>query len=60
MSSLDERTIQDFDNQWSRYDDNEGWYGSLALFSDIISPLMSTDDLKGKRVVDIGSDVMTH
>ncbi len=55
MSSLDERTIQDFDNQWSRYDDNEGWYGSLALFSDIISPLMSTDDLKGKRVVDIGS-----
>lgn len=55
MSALDEKTIQDFDNQWSRYDDNEGWYGSLALFADIISPLMSIDDLKGKRVVDIGS-----
>jgi SAM-dependent methyltransferase len=55
MSSLDQKTIQDFDKQWSRYDDNEGWYASLALFSDIISPLMNTDDLKGKVVVDIGS-----
>jgi len=55
MSTIDDKTIQDFDNQWSRYDDNEGWYASLALFSDIISPLMHTDDLKGKSVVDIGS-----
>jgi SAM-dependent methyltransferase len=55
MSTLDDKTIQDFDRQWSRYHDNEGWFGSLALFSDIISPLMSTDDLKGKSVVDIGS-----
>ena len=55
MSALDKKTIQDFDKQWTRYDDNDGWYASLDLFSDIISPLMSTDDLKGKRVVDIGS-----
>lgn len=55
MASLDEKTIQDFDNQWTRYDDNDGWYASLDLFSDIISPLMKTDDLKGKKVVDIGS-----
>lgn len=55
MSALDERTIRDFDNQWSRYDDNEGWYASLELFSDIVSPLMRPDDLKGKTVVDIGS-----
>lgn len=55
MSTLDEKTIQDFDNQWTRYDDNDGWYGSLALFSDIISPLMRASDLNGKKVVDIGS-----
>ncbi len=55
MSTLDEKTIRDFDNQWTRYDDNEGWYASLDLFSDIISPLMRTDDLKGKIVIDIGS-----
>ncbi len=55
MSTLDDKTIQDFDNQWSRYDDNEGWYASLALFSDILSPLMRTDDLQGKTIVDIGS-----
>ena len=55
MSALDEKTIQDFDAQWTRYDDNDGWYASLGLFSDIISPLMSTSDLKGKSVVDIGS-----
>tara|TARA_R110002049_G_scaffold134756_5_gene294296 strand:+ start:1196 stop:2005 length:810 start_codon:yes stop_codon:yes gene_type:complete len=55
MSALDDKTIQDFDEQWSRYDDNDGWYASFGLFSDIVSPLMHTDDIKGKKVVDIGS-----
>ena len=55
MSTLDDKTIEDFDAQWSRYDDNEGWYGSLGLFSDMVSPLMRPDDLQGKSVVDIGS-----
>jgi SAM-dependent methyltransferase len=55
MSSLDEKTIRDFDNQWTRYDDNDGWYASLDLFTDILSPLMRTADIAGKQVVDIGS-----
>lgn len=55
MSSLDDKTIRDFDKQWTRYDDNEGWYASLDLFSDILSPLMRTADIAGKSVVDIGS-----
>lgn len=55
MSSLDEKTIRDFDNQWTRYDDNDGWYASLDLFTDILSPLMRTADVAGKEVVDIGS-----
>jgi SAM-dependent methyltransferase len=55
MPSLDDKTIRDFDNQWTRYDDNDGWYASVELFSDIISPLMNTNDFTGKSVVDIGS-----
>ncbi len=55
MSTLDDKTIQDFHDQWSRYDDNEGWYGSLELFDDIVTPVMQTADFKGKSVVDIGS-----
>jgi len=55
MATLDDRTIQDFDEQWSRYSDNEGWYGSLELFRDIVSPLIDIRDLAGKRIVDIGS-----
>ncbi|NQX89165.1 MAG: class I SAM-dependent methyltransferase [Halioglobus sp.] len=55
MSTVDDKTIQDFDEQWTRYADNEGWYGSLAMFSDMITPIMSTDDFKDKTVVDIGS-----
>lgn len=55
MAKLDDKTIQDFDDQWTRYSDNEGWYGSLELFQDIVSPLINADDIRGKRVVDIGS-----
>ncbi len=55
MSAVDDKTIQDFDDQWTRYDDNEGWYGSLELFSDIVSPVMQTTDFKDKSIVDIGS-----
>lgn len=55
MASLDDKTIRDFDNQWTRYDDNDGWYASLELFSDIIHPHMKADDLQGKTVAEIGS-----
>ena len=30
-----DETISDFGNQWSRYSDIEGWYGSQELFMDI-------------------------
>ena len=55
MTALDDKTIQDFDEQWTHYSDNEGWYGSVELFSDIIHPLIDVTDLKGKKIVDIGS-----
>lgn len=55
MATLDDKTIQDFDDQWTRYSDNEGWYGSLELFQDIIDPLIDAENIAGKRVIDIGS-----
>ena len=50
-----EKTIADFSDQWSKYTDNKGWYGSLELFKDITSPLVELESLIGKRVVEIGS-----
>lgn len=52
---LGTRTIKDFGNQWFRYPDNEGYYGSLELFSDILFPFLNIDDLKNRKVAEIGS-----
>jgi SAM-dependent methyltransferase len=49
------QTINDFGEQWLRYRDNEGYYGSLELFWDILEPLLSPDRLKDCRVAEIGS-----
>jgi SAM-dependent methyltransferase len=58
MSNIDNlraKTIADFGDQWSIYSENEGWYGSLELFNDIISPLLNIETLKGTYVAEIGS-----
>jgi SAM-dependent methyltransferase len=60
MNSLEEtnlrdRTIADFGDQWTRYTGNEGWYGSTELFRDILGPLVSEAEIRGKDVADIGS-----
>jgi hypothetical protein len=49
-SDLHRRTIEDFGAQWTRYRDNEGYYGSATLFADFISPLLQPENFKGKRV----------
>jgi len=48
-------TIRDFGEQWTRYQENEGYYGSLALFQDIVGPLVQPEELRGARVADVGS-----
>lgn len=53
----DSRTIKDFAEQWLRYPDNEGYYGSLELFSDILSPFLKPEELRGCNVAEIGSGV---
>ena len=49
------RTINDFGRQWSIYRDNEGFYGSMELFSDIISPFLNVDEIADCKVAEIGS-----
>lgn len=55
MNVTEKKTIQDFGDQWSRYQDNEGWYGSVDLLRDITMPLLDIRDIAGKNIVDIGS-----
>lgn len=50
-----ERTIADFNEQWTTYTENDGFYGSGELFSDILEPLLPPTDLNGATVADIGS-----
>jgi SAM-dependent methyltransferase len=50
-----DRTIRDFGDQWSHYGSNEGFYGSVELLQDMFGPLVALEELKGARVVDIGS-----
>lgn len=52
---LGEKTIADFGKQWTRYRDNEGYYGSLQLFADMIYPHLQPENFRGKRVAEIGS-----
>jgi SAM-dependent methyltransferase len=52
---MHQQTIIDFGEQWTRYPHNDGYYGSQALLEDILGPLLQTEELRGQRVVDIGS-----
>ncbi|WP_256807175.1 class I SAM-dependent methyltransferase [Bradyrhizobium sp. Bra64] len=55
MPDLKDQTISDFGEQWTAFRDNPGYYGSAALLADLFGPLLALDDVKGKRVADIGS-----
>jgi len=50
-----DQTIKDFGEQWLKYSDNEGYYGSLELFSDILSPFIKPEQLRNCSVAEIGS-----
>lgn len=54
-SDIAEQTIKDFGQQWTKFTDNDGYYGSLKLFEDMWAPLVNTGDIKGKRAAEIGS-----
>lgn len=49
------RTIEDFGAQWTRYPDNDGYYASTTMLADILAPFVAPEELRGARVVEIGS-----
>jgi SAM-dependent methyltransferase len=53
--TLARQTIADFGDQWTRFTDNEGFYGSATLFEDICGPLLPPDSMAGQRAAEIGS-----
>ncbi len=55
LEKRDRKTISDYSIQWTRYTDNSGYYGSVALLRDIFGPLLPVEALKGLKVCDIGS-----
>lgn len=50
-----QRTIRDFGEQWKRYPESPGYYGSLELLFDHCAPLLAPEELRGCRVAEIGS-----
>jgi len=53
--TLTNRTIDDFGDQWTRYANNDGYYGSSDLLADVFGPLLAPEVLRGKHVLEIGS-----
>lgn len=47
-------TVGDFSEQWTSYFDNSGYFGSDELLADVLAPLYTLDDLRGKTVAEIG------
>jgi SAM-dependent methyltransferase len=54
-TTTDAKTIADFGEQWTKHRDNSGFYGSTDLFVDAFGAFVSLDEIRGKRVGDIGS-----
>jgi len=52
---LSARTIADFGEQWTRFRDNDGYYGSLDVLLDALGPLLTPEEIRGRRVAEIGS-----
>lgn len=55
MKTVDERTIEDFGEQWHQFTENEGFYGSVDSLKDKCGDLMSVEDIRGKDVCEIGA-----
>lgn len=50
-----QQTVADFGDQWTRFTDNSGYYGSKELLEDILHPFLDLSDVAGGRVAEIGS-----
>jgi SAM-dependent methyltransferase len=52
---LGQRTIRDFGEQWTAFPENAGYYASRELLQDICAPLLAAEDIRDRRVAEIGS-----
>jgi SAM-dependent methyltransferase len=55
LSSIDEKTITDFGDQWTHFTENSGYYGSVDCLQDIFGTLFSCEAIKGMSTAEIGS-----
>lgn len=54
-NTLESRVVEQFGDQWNRFTENEGYYGSLPLFEDIVCGTLDIAKFKGAKVAEIGS-----
>lgn len=47
-------TIEDFSEQWSNYQSNEGFFGSEQLLQDYFGDMLPLESLRGKSVAEFG------
>lgn len=52
---IDTRTIKDFGDQWTRFQQHSGWSASLDFLQDLFGNLLSVEELNKKSVADIGA-----
>jgi SAM-dependent methyltransferase len=55
IETLRDRTITDFGEQWTQYQDIGGYFGSLELLKDFFGEVLDVESLRGARVADVGS-----
>src|SRR5262245_47034433 len=55
QAPMNQRTIEEFGEQWSRFDDLGGAFGSVEVLRDLCGPLLSLGEIGGRQVVEIGS-----
>lgn len=48
-------TIERFGRQWQAFQQSAGYFGSPDLLADVLDPLVRLDEIRGRRVVEIGS-----
>lgn len=55
LSTDHDKVISDFGQQWTRYTDNSGYYGSLDLFREVVEPLVPVSEFGGLHIAEIGA-----
>lgn len=48
-------TIEEFGVQWTEFTENTGYYASTDVLDSLFGTLLKKEDLKGKRIADVGA-----